>query len=119
VRSGLAFGVAEGDRRGGRLATRHRHTDPAQRGGGGRLPRRRLRVGGFGGGNVVETYVPDRWSATPRYPISAEMDAQSGAAHLTSRTGSRRGGRHALRPERRTRARREPDAGARSAGRSL
>lgn len=29
-------------------------------------------VGGFGGGNVVETYVPDRWSAAARYPISAD-----------------------------------------------
>jgi len=29
-------------------------------------------VGGFGGGNVVETYVPDRWSAAPRYPISVD-----------------------------------------------
>ena len=29
-------------------------------------------VGGFGGGNVVETYVPDRWSSAPRYPISVD-----------------------------------------------
>jgi N-acetylneuraminic acid mutarotase len=29
-------------------------------------------VGGFGGGNVVETYVPDRWSTAARYPISVD-----------------------------------------------
>jgi N-acetylneuraminic acid mutarotase len=29
-------------------------------------------VGGFGGGNVVESYVPDRWSEVPRYPISVD-----------------------------------------------
>jgi N-acetylneuraminic acid mutarotase len=29
-------------------------------------------VGGFGGGNIVETYVADRWSAAPRYPISVD-----------------------------------------------
>jgi N-acetylneuraminic acid mutarotase len=29
-------------------------------------------VGGFGGGSVVETYVPDRWSAIARYPISVD-----------------------------------------------
>jgi N-acetylneuraminic acid mutarotase len=29
-------------------------------------------VGGFGGGNVAETYVADRWSAAPRYPIAID-----------------------------------------------
>jgi N-acetylneuraminic acid mutarotase len=29
-------------------------------------------VGGFGGGNVVETYVADRWSTAARYPISVD-----------------------------------------------
>jgi non-specific serine/threonine protein kinase len=29
-------------------------------------------VGGFGGGNVVETYAADRWSAAARYPISVD-----------------------------------------------
>jgi hypothetical protein len=29
-------------------------------------------VGGFGGGNVVETYVADRWSTAPRYPIAVD-----------------------------------------------
>jgi len=35
-------------------------------------------VGGFGGGNVVETYVPDRWSAAPRYPISVDHAMAAG-----------------------------------------
>src|SRR5207244_2947304 len=35
-------------------------------------------VGGFGGGNVVETYVPDRWSAGPRYPISVDHAMAAG-----------------------------------------
>ena len=29
-------------------------------------------VGGFGGGNVVETYVADRWSPAARYPIPVD-----------------------------------------------
>jgi N-acetylneuraminic acid mutarotase len=29
-------------------------------------------VGGFGGGNVVETYASDRWSTAARYPISVD-----------------------------------------------
>ena len=29
-------------------------------------------VGGFGGGNVAETYVADRWSAAARYPITVD-----------------------------------------------
>jgi hypothetical protein len=29
-------------------------------------------VGGFGGGDVVETYVADSWSAAPRYPIAID-----------------------------------------------
>ncbi len=35
-------------------------------------------VGGFGGGNVVETYVPDRWSTTARYPISVDHAMAAG-----------------------------------------
>src|SRR5437867_456904 len=29
-------------------------------------------VGGFGGGNIAETYVADKWSAAPRYPIAVD-----------------------------------------------
>jgi hypothetical protein len=35
-------------------------------------------VGGFGGGNVVEAYVPDRWSATARYPIAVDHAMAAG-----------------------------------------
>jgi hypothetical protein len=35
-------------------------------------------VGGFGGGNVVETYVDDRWSAAARYPISVDHAMAAG-----------------------------------------
>lgn len=35
-------------------------------------------VGGFGGGNVVETYVADRWSAAPRYPITVDHAMAAG-----------------------------------------
>ncbi|HYV21472.1 MAG TPA: kelch repeat-containing protein [Candidatus Bathyarchaeia archaeon] len=35
-------------------------------------------VGGFGGGNVVETYVPDHWSAAPRYPIFVDHAMAAG-----------------------------------------
>jgi non-specific serine/threonine protein kinase len=35
-------------------------------------------VGGFGGGSVVETYVPDRWSAGPRYPIAVDHAMAAG-----------------------------------------
>jgi len=35
-------------------------------------------VGGFGGGNVVETYVPDRWSAGPRYPVVVDHAMAAG-----------------------------------------
>jgi N-acetylneuraminic acid mutarotase len=35
-------------------------------------------VGGFGGGNVVETYTPDRWSAAARYPISVDHAMAAG-----------------------------------------
>ena len=35
-------------------------------------------VGGFGGGNVVETYVPDRWSSAARYPISVDHAMAAG-----------------------------------------
>ena len=35
-------------------------------------------VGGFGGGNIVETYVPDRWTAAPRYPISVDHAMAAG-----------------------------------------
>lgn len=35
-------------------------------------------VGGFGGGNVVETYVADRWSAAARYPISVDHAMAAG-----------------------------------------
>lgn len=29
-------------------------------------------IGGFGGGNVVESYTADSWSAAPRYPIAVD-----------------------------------------------
>ena len=35
-------------------------------------------VGGFGGGNVAETYVADRWSAAPRYPIAIDHAMAAG-----------------------------------------
>jgi hypothetical protein len=35
-------------------------------------------VGGFGGGNVVETYVADRWSTAPRYPIAVDHAMAAG-----------------------------------------
>jgi Kelch motif protein len=35
-------------------------------------------VGGFGGPNVVETYVADRWSSAPRYPISVDHAMAAG-----------------------------------------
>src|SRR5712692_7686908 len=35
-------------------------------------------VGGFGGGNIAETYVADRWSAAPRYPISVDHAMAAG-----------------------------------------
>jgi Kelch motif protein len=35
-------------------------------------------IGGFGGGNVVETYVPDRWSAAARYPIAVDHAMAAG-----------------------------------------
>ena len=35
-------------------------------------------VGGFGGGNVVETYVPDRWMAGPRYPTAVDHAMAAG-----------------------------------------
>src|SRR5207244_10173643 len=35
-------------------------------------------VGGFGGGNVAETYVADRWSAAPRYPITVDHAMAAG-----------------------------------------
>ena len=35
-------------------------------------------VGGFGGGNVAETYVADRWSAAARYPISVDHAMAAG-----------------------------------------
>src|SRR2546427_11861085 len=35
-------------------------------------------VGGFGGGNVAETYVADRWSAAPRYPIAVDHAMAAG-----------------------------------------
>lgn len=35
-------------------------------------------VGGFGGGNVVESYVADRWSAAARYPISVDHAMAAG-----------------------------------------
>lgn len=35
-------------------------------------------VGGFGGGNVAETYVADRWSAAPRYPITVDHPMAAG-----------------------------------------
>jgi Kelch motif protein len=41
-------------------------------------------VGGFGGGNVAETYVADRWSAAARYPIS--VDHAMGAGVETAGT---------------------------------
>jgi N-acetylneuraminic acid mutarotase len=35
-------------------------------------------VGGFGGGTVVETYAPDRWSTAPRYPIAVDHAMAAG-----------------------------------------
>ena len=35
-------------------------------------------VGGFGGGNVAETYVADRWSAAARYPITVDHAMAAG-----------------------------------------
>ena len=35
-------------------------------------------VGGFGGGDVVETYVNDRWSAAARYPIAVDHAMAAG-----------------------------------------
>jgi non-specific serine/threonine protein kinase len=35
-------------------------------------------VGGFGGGNVVETYVADRWSTAPSYPIAVDHAMAAG-----------------------------------------
>src|SRR2546430_8487409 len=35
-------------------------------------------VGGFGGGNVAETYVADRWSPAPRYPITVDHAMAAG-----------------------------------------
>jgi hypothetical protein len=35
-------------------------------------------VGGFGGGNVAETYVADRWSAAPHYPITVDHAMAAG-----------------------------------------
>jgi hypothetical protein len=35
-------------------------------------------VGGFGGGNVAETYVADRWSAAARYPIAVDHAMAAG-----------------------------------------
>jgi N-acetylneuraminic acid mutarotase len=35
-------------------------------------------VGGFGGGNVVESYIPDRWSTGPRYPITVDHAMAAG-----------------------------------------
>jgi len=35
-------------------------------------------VGGFGGGNVAETYAPDRWSAIARYPIAVDHAMAAG-----------------------------------------
>jgi hypothetical protein len=35
-------------------------------------------VGGFGGGNVVESYAPDRWSAAARYPLSVDHAMAAG-----------------------------------------
>ncbi|HEY8823274.1 MAG TPA: kelch repeat-containing protein, partial [Candidatus Limnocylindria bacterium] len=35
-------------------------------------------VGGFGGGNVAETYVADRWSPAPRYPIAVDHAMAAG-----------------------------------------
>jgi hypothetical protein len=35
-------------------------------------------VGGFGGGSVVETYVADRWSPAPRYPIPVDHAMAAG-----------------------------------------
>jgi non-specific serine/threonine protein kinase len=36
-------------------------------------------VGGFGGGNVVETYAGDRWSTAARYPIPVDHAMAAGA----------------------------------------
>ena len=35
-------------------------------------------VGGFGGGNIAETYVADKWSAAPRYPITVDHAMAAG-----------------------------------------
>jgi hypothetical protein len=35
-------------------------------------------VGGFGGGNVAETYVADHWSTAPRYPIAVDHAMAAG-----------------------------------------
>jgi len=35
-------------------------------------------VGGFGGGNVVETYAADRWSTAARYPIAVDHAMAAG-----------------------------------------
>jgi Kelch motif protein len=35
-------------------------------------------VGGFGGGDVVETYVADSWSAAPRYPLAVDHAMAAG-----------------------------------------
>jgi N-acetylneuraminic acid mutarotase len=35
-------------------------------------------VGGFGGGNITETYVADKWSAAPRYPIAVDHAMAAG-----------------------------------------
>jgi Kelch motif protein len=35
-------------------------------------------VGGFGGGSIAETYVADRWSAAPRYPIAVDHAMAAG-----------------------------------------
>src|SRR5258705_6730717 len=35
-------------------------------------------VGGSGGGNVAETYIADRWSPAPRYPITVDHAMAAG-----------------------------------------
>ena len=35
-------------------------------------------VGGFGGGNIAETYIADKWSAAPRYPIAVDHAMAAG-----------------------------------------
>src|SRR2546427_7690592 len=35
-------------------------------------------VGGFGGGNIAEAYVADRWSAAARYPIAVDHAMAAG-----------------------------------------